>query len=318
MQNEPNLLKRQDIDALNTVEAAFRSGPLADSLGSAPELERRSGLTREEFDRDHRLPGRPVVLEGHAADWPSVREWTFENLAVRCADVPVMVDSYNSKAARRTTFGDFVGLLGKSADSDAAPLYLQEWYYQTTAPELARDMPELDIAQYDFRRDLYGDAASTNHQLWIGQRGGITRLHQDSYSVDVMHVQIVGEKLWHIMGPEAELLTGPDGEARLEHLRTSPGTRLTRFVLRPGDVLYLPSLWFHRIELLSDSIGLGRKCLDSANLRAHVRQRVGELLALALNPDELRATHSELFDVVVTRARALADRMNIDLSRLRQ
>ncbi|APY90329.1 cupin-like domain-containing protein [Streptomyces alfalfae] len=318
MQNEPNLLKRQDIDALNTVETAFRSGPLAEALTSAPELERRRGLTREQFDREHRSPQRPVVLEGYAAHWPSVREWTFENLAVRCADVPVMVDSYTSRSARRTTFGEFVRLLDKNADSGSAPLYLQEWYYQTIAPELAPDMPELDIAQYDFRRDLYGEAASTNHQLWIGQRGGITRLHQDSYSVDVMHVQIVGEKRWHIMGPDAELLAGADGEARLEELCAAPGTRLMRFVLRPGDVLYLPSGWFHRIELINDSIGLGRKALDSGNLRAHVRQRVGELLALALNPDELRITHSELFDVVIARARALADRMDIDLSRLRQ
>ncbi|MEU6389318.1 cupin-like domain-containing protein [Streptomyces sp. NPDC046939] len=318
MPNEPNLLKRQDIDALDKVEAGFRSGPLHDALASAPELERRSDLDRARFDREFRFEKRPVVLEGYAADWPSVREWTFHNLAERCADVPVMVDSYTSKAARKMTFGEFVTLLDESAGDGTSPLYLQEWYYQTIAPQLAPDMPELDIAQYDFRRDLYGEAASTNHQLWIGQRGGITRLHQDSYSVDVMHVQIVGEKLWHIMGPDAELLPGPDGEARWDALCASPDTRLTRFVLRPGDALYLPARWFHRIELLSDSIGLGRKCLDAANLRAHIHQRVGELLALALNPDELRVTHSELFDVVVTRARALADRMNVDLSRLRQ
>lgn len=318
VQTEPNLLKRRDVDALKTVEAAFHSGPLADLLPSAPELERRSGLTKEEFEREYRFQGRPVVLEGYAADWPSVRDWTFRNLAERCADVPVVVDSYSSAAARKSTFGAFVTRLEESAGSGADPLYLQEWYYQTTAPELAADMPELDIARYDFRRELYGEAASTNHQLWIGQRGGITRLHQDAYSVDVMHAQIVGEKLWYVMGPDAELLPGPGGEARLDELCASPKTRLMRFVLRPGDVLYLPALWFHRIELLSDSIGLGRKCLDKANLRAHVRQRIGELLALALNPDELRVTHSELFDVVLARARALADRMDIDLSRLRQ
>ncbi|MFB7935786.1 cupin-like domain-containing protein [Streptomyces sp. NPDC127049] len=318
VQTERNLLKRRDIHALRTVEAAFRTGPLAELLASAPELERRADLTPEEFEREYRFRGRPVVLEGYAADWPSVRRWTFRSLAERCSDVPVVVDSYSSEAATRTTFGEFVTRLEKSAGSGADPLYLQEWYYRTTAPELAEDMPELDIAQYDFRRDLYGEAASVNHQLWIGQRGAVTRLHQDAYSVDVMHAQIVGEKLWYVMGPDAELLPGPGGEPRLDALCGSPDTLLKRFVLRPGDVLYLPALWFHRIELLGDSIGLGRKCLDESRLRAHVRQRIGELLALALNPDELRVTHSELFDVVVARARSLADRMDIDLSRLRQ
>lgn len=315
---EPNYLKRRDLDSLRAVEAAFTSGPLAEALETAPDIERRTDLTHEEFDAEYRAKGRPVVLEGYAANWPSVRDWTFDNLAERCGDVPVVVDSYSSAAAKRTTFAEFVTLLKESAGTGAAPIYLQEWYYKTTAPELAEDMPELDIAQYDFRRSLYGDAASTNHQLWLGQQGGITRLHQDSYSVDVLHAQIVGEKLWYVMGPDAELLPGPDGELDVRALLDSPATRLTRFVLKPGDVLYLPAWWFHRIVLLSDSIGLGRKALDEANLRLHVRQRIGELLALALNPEELKVTHSELFDVVMARGRALAHQMDIDLSRLRQ
>ncbi|MEW2301466.1 cupin-like domain-containing protein [Streptomyces sp. NPDC006655] len=315
---EPNYLKRRDVESLRAVEAAFRAGPLAESLASAPDIERRRGLSREEFDSEYRAKGRPVVLEGYAARWPSVRTWSFDSLAERCGAVPVVVDSYSSKAARSTTFGEFVTLLKESAGTGAPPIYLQEWYYKTTAPELADDMPELEIAQYDFRRNLYGDAGSTNHQLWLGQKGGITRLHQDSYSVDVLHAQIVGEKLWYIMGPDSELLPGPDGQLDVRALLDSPATQLTRFVLRPGDVLYLPAWWFHRIELLSDSIGLGRKALDEANLRLHVRQRIGELLALALNPDELRRTHSELFDVVMARGRALAHQMDIDLSRLRQ
>jgi hypothetical protein len=315
---EDNLLKRRDLDSLQAVETAFHSGRLAETLASAPDIERRTGLTLAEFEHEYRLPGRPVVLTGYAADWPAVRTWSFENLAGRCAHVPVVVDSYSSRAAKKTTFGEFVRMLGDNTGSGAAPIYLQEWYYKTTAPELAGDLPELDIAHYDFRRDLYGEAASTNHQLWLGQKGGVTRLHQDSYSVDVMHVQLVGEKLWYIMGPNAELTRDQRGNPDLDALCKSADLRLTRFVLSPGDVLYLPAWWYHRIELLTDSIGLGRKCLDKAHLSTHIRQRIGELLALLLNPDELRQTHSELFDVVVNRARALAHQMDIDLSKLRQ
>ena len=89
-------------------------------------------------------------------------------------------------------------------------------------PGTGGDLPELDIAQYDFRRDLYGEVISTNHQLWLGQRGGVTRLHQDSYTIDVMHVQLVGEKHWIVMGPDANLA------------ETAAGTRIcTRWPRRP-------------------------------------------------------------------------------------
>ncbi|MEH1015329.1 cupin-like domain-containing protein [Micromonospora sp. CPCC 206060] len=317
MAHEENILRRHDLASLTLVEQGFHSGPLAEAAKAAPSVERRSDITPEQFRQEYRRQNRPVVLEGYAADWPAVRTWSFDHLAERCGSVRVIIDSYNSKAAREASLAEFVEILTAGRAANRSPVYLQEWYYKTSCPELARDMPELDIAQYDFRRNLYGDSASTNHQLWLGQQGGITRLHQDSYMVDVMHAQIVGEKRWHVMGPKAVLHSDDRGEPDLAALCESPDTQLMQSVLKPGDVLFLPAMWFHRIELLTDSIGLGRKCLDEANLQMHMHQRMAELLALALNYDEVKQSHPELVDVVMTRNRVWANRMNIDLARLR-
>ncbi|PRY41586.1 cupin-like domain-containing protein [Umezawaea tangerina] len=314
---EDNILRRHDRESQDAVEAGFQAGPLADALASAPVLETRSGLSKEEFDREYRERLRPVVLKGFVKDWPSVQTWSFEHLAQRCPDVQVTVNSYSSKEARTVTFPEFVTLLKENEGNTESPLYLQEWYYQTTAPQIAADMPELEVARYDFRQDLYGEKASTNHQLWLGQEGGVTRLHQDSYSVDVMHAQIVGSKRWYVMGPKAELRLGADGEPDWDGLLGSPETQLHQFDLMPGDLLYLPANWFHRIRLLENSIGLGRKCLDQAHLRVHMKQRMNELLALLLNFDEVKETHPELVPVLMSRSRAFADRLGVDLSRLR-
>lgn len=314
---EENLLRRPDPESHALVEAGFTSGPLAAAFESIPVLETRSGLSKEDFDRDYRAAMRPVVLEGFVKDWPAVQTWSFERLAELCPEVEVVVDSYNSKKARRVTFPDFVRQLAENEGNTESPLYLQEWLFQANAPHLAADMPELEVAQYDFRRNLYGDDAATNHQLWLGQTGGVTRLHQDSYSVDVMHAQLVGSKRWHVMGPQAQLRRGADGEPDWQALLDAPETQLHRFDLRPGDLLYLPAGWFHRIELLENSIGLGRKCLDEANLQIHIRQRMNELLALLLNYDEVAHTHPDLVPVLMSRSRVFADRLGLDLSRLR-
>jgi len=317
MQTETNILKRRDLASLSAVENAFQNGALAQAMQNAAGIERRRGLSCEQFEQEYRQQKRPVIIEGMVDDWPAIKTWTFEHLAKRCGSTPVVVDSYSSKKAHETTFAEFVQMLNLNKGNASSPLYLQEWYYQTTCPELAQDLPELEIAQYDFRRNLYGEAVSTNHQLWIGQQGGITRLHQDSYMVDVMHVQIVGEKRWHIMGPQAELHADANNNPDFDALCNDPKSQLMQCVLRPGEVLYLPALWFHRIELLSNSIGLGRKCLDEDNLQMHIRLRIAELLALALNREELKQTHPELFEVVLMRNRVWAKRMNIDLSKLR-
>lgn len=317
MYYEANVLKRRDVASLRTVEGAFRDGPIAAALRTAPSIERRRNLDANTFECEYRRGIRPVILQGAAASWPAVREWSFKGLAERCGDTRVVVDSYSSQRAREATFSEFVQLLEENTGNGAAPLYLQEWYYQEHCAQLAADLPELDIAQYDFRRELYGEAVSTNHQLWIGQKGGITRLHQDSYMVDVMHVQLVGTKRWSVMGPYADLSAVDDGPVNFDSLVENPETQLMQCVLEPGDVLYLPAQWFHRIELLEDSMGLGRKCLDPMHLKLHVRQRMAELLAIALNAEEVKETHPELFNVVMARNRTWARRMKIDLSKLR-
>jgi len=313
MQIEDNILRRYDIDSTNLVEAAFTDGPLAEAPATAPAIERRKDISPAEFARDYRAKDRPVVLAGYVSDWPAVRTWSFDHLAQRVGDVKVIVDSYTSAKARTTTVAEFVDML-KTEDG---PVYLQEWLYGASAPELAEDMPELEIAQYDFRRKLYGDDASVNHQLWLGQRGGITRLHQDSYTVDVMHAQLVGTKRWTIMSPNAELRRGADGTPDWDAFLGSADVDVMQFVCEPGDFLFLPASWYHRIELVTDSIGLGRKALDEKNLQQHMRQRMAELLGLLLNYDEVSKTHAELVPVLMNRCRVLANRMHIDLSNLR-
>jgi hypothetical protein len=314
----PNVLKNSwDSGSIAKIEASFRTGHLSAAMKKCPEIERRSKLSPTGFAKEYRKELRPVVVEGLLDEWPALEKWTWDYLITKCGDASVVVDSYNSQKARRASFAEFVGMLRESQEANRQPIYLQEWLYMASCPQLAEDLPELPIAQYDFRRNLFGEKISTNHQLWIGQKGATTRVHQDSYCIDVMHAQILGEKHWCIMGPEAYLGLDGKGEFDFAGLADDRRTQMMHCVLRPGDVLYLPAQWWHRIELLSDSIGQGRKCLDEANLQRYMHLRFAELLALALNHDYIKNSHPELYNVVVLRNKAWARLMNIDLTKLR-
>lgn len=312
---ELNMLRGRDRATIDLLESSFRSGLLGEAMKSAGQIERRVKLSPQEFDQEFREKSRPVVIEGLMENWPALQKWSFDYLVRACGECSVTVDSYNSQRARKVTFSEFVQML-KSNSSDQ-PIYLQEWLYMADCPLLAEDLPELPIAQYDFRRNLYGEKISTNHQLWIGQQGATTRTHQDSYFIDVMHAQIVGEKHWCVLGPNSYLSRNKNGGLDCASLIDDPATEIMQCVLKPGDVIYLPAQWWHRIQLLTDSIGLGRKCLDQANLQKHIHTRFAELLSLALNHDAVKETHPELYKVVVLRNQAWAKLMNIDLAKLR-
>lgn len=317
-QSEPetNMLKLRDRETIDRIEASFSSGILGEARRNAPEIDRRRKLSTTEFVEEYRKKLKPVVVEGLMDEWPALKKWNWDYLAQKCGDASVVVDSYNSKKARRVTFAEFVDMLKSSRGSDQ-PIYLQEWLYMATCPQLAEDLPELPIAQYDFRRNLFGEKISTNHQLWIGQKGATTRIHQDSYFIDVMHAQIVGEKHWCVMSPPATLEREESGEFNFKALVNDPNVQILQCVLKPGDVLYLPAQWWHRIQLLEDSIGQGRKCLDEVNLQRYTHMRFAELLALALNHDQVKEAYPELYKVVVLRNQAWAKLMNVDLNKLR-
>lgn len=317
MESQPNLLSNRFREAIDKIEASFKAGALGEAMRNAPLIERRVKLSPAEFEQEYRRKLKPVIVEGLMEDWPSLRTWDFDYLVSRCGDARVVVDSYNSQRAREVTFREFVEMLRADGGEGRQPIYLQEWLFMKDAPQLAEDMPELPIAQYDFRRNLYGEKISTNHQLWIGQKGATTRIHQDSYYMDVMHAQIVGEKHWCVMSPNAFLGRDASGEFDFASLVNNPDVQILQCVLKPGEVVYLPALWWHRIEILEDSIGLGRKCLDEVNLQQHTHMRFSELLSLALNHDYVKGAYPELYNVVIMRNRTWAKLLNIDLTKLR-
>lgn len=312
-----NYLNSQGTEEIAEIEASFESGTLQEAIAAATEIERRENLSVEEFDNEYRAKFKPVVISGLMDDWESYKSWTFEILAEKCGNVPVTIDSYSSQKATRSTFGEFTKLMRKNNEEGGDPLYLQEWLYKAISPELMQDLPELAIADYDFRNDLYGEEIATNHQLWIGQKGGTTRVHQDSYIIDVMHAQIVGEKHWSILKPNVTLHKAEDGSLNFERLVAEHSGDIFKAVCGPGDVIYLPALWWHRIKLLSDSIGQGRKCLDQSNLQEHVRLRLNEVLALALNNEHIQETHPEMYGGIISRNQSWAKLLKLDLSTLR-
>ena len=61
------------------------------------QIDRRSGLTREEFIENYLKPKKPVVFTDLAKDWPAMTKWTPEFLKENYGylDVPVIGPDYH-------------------------------------------------------------------------------------------------------------------------------------------------------------------------------------------------------------------------------
>jgi len=97
--------------------------------------------------------------------------------------------------------------------------------------------------------------------LWIGPAGTVTPLHHDS--TNILFCQIYGRKRFELIAPtETALLAEPYGfyspidlDRRAEAAHPAVRALLVKdVVVGPGDCLFLPAGWWHRVTSLDVSI----------------------------------------------------------------
>lgn len=232
---------------------------------ASAEVERRDTIDAETFFRHHWAAHRPVVLTQLTARWPALRKWTprwfrrhFGHVAVEVTAGRDRDPRYDQnqhalrKRMRMDRFLDRIEALGTSND-----LYMVANNRAMRRPVFARLLDDVRPP-----RDLFEPLCGGATSLWIGPGGTITPLHHDT--TNILFCQIYGRKQIELIAPtETALLVDPvDGfysPVELDHVAhaSHPALRemvVKRTVVGPGDALYIPAGWWHRVTSLDISI----------------------------------------------------------------
>jgi hypothetical protein len=240
------------------------------------QVEKRSGVSRDEFLERYAIGSRPVVLTDVAGDWPAMQRWSPQDLKQRFGHLEVEIQAErntdprfeeNKLAHRRTVrVGDFVDrVLGGGLTND---------YYLTANNEVLR-RPEFapllaDIGSLpDFCRR--GDLARSVN-FWFGPAGTNTPLHHDTLML--LHTQVVGRKRWRFISPlETPRLYNyfsvfspididqPD-YARYPLFRD---VKVLDVIVEPGETIFLPLAWWHQVSGLDVSLSISYTNIDLPN-----------------------------------------------------
>jgi cupin-like protein len=234
----------------------------------APEpaaIERRTTPRAPEFFREYWAAHRPVVLTDVTARWPARRKWTPAWFREHFADVAIEVTSnreadpnydMNYQAHReRTTMAAYIDrVLAAGRTND---IYMVSNNFTMRRPKFRALLDDVKPP-----RDLFEPLRPAATSLWIGPAGTVTPLHHDT--TNILFTQIYGRKQFELISPqETALLLDPVNgyysPVDLEAIdRTShPALRemqVRRVVVGPGDALYIPAGWWHRVTSLDVSI----------------------------------------------------------------
>jgi hypothetical protein len=247
-------------------------------------LAREHGIPPAEFRRRYVAAGRPVVLTGIAEDWPAVKGWSPEALAERLPDVSVRYVERSqvpegapapsvreAAATRRRSECSLREFVARMDAGDGCARYVIVSPLVQQQASLQRDLGSL--AAYRFapwvpagvRRLL-----DKGPMFWMGPADLSSPLH-----LDIEHnlfVQIHGRKDWLLLPPEegpnvyfpwrehpAELLHWSPVDPDRPDLARFPryaDARPLRVTLHPGEILFVPSGWWHVVRYREPAISV--------------------------------------------------------------
>jgi hypothetical protein len=236
--------------------------------GRIMSVERRTDLSREEFMNHYVRKGIPVVMEGAAKDWECVKKWSLEYFKAQHGDDEIILVNQNT--------GDYPYELTTLADV-IDNIKVRGGKYYRFYPLLTRHPEHYKAFDMDWLRARKAKPAfAENVQAFIGAEGSYTPLHNSNYPN--LFVQVYGEKKWMIYSNYYAAVSDPnpirnvsreaspkkkEGQFNPFEPDYSPPYHLYKYVdmysvhLKPGDVFFNPPFYWHAVQNVTDSIGVG-------------------------------------------------------------
>lgn len=225
-----------------------------------PELDESDW---KDFADQYYKKNRPVVLRGFGRDFPAVKKWTPDYLKERWGELNV-------------TLNDNRGLLSEKETPDFRTITLKTFLegmqkgvsryirFSSLIKEEKSMRDDFDFETY--KRLLGRKMKGEDPHLFIGPEGLFTPTH--CAMANNLFLQVYGEKKWQIISPEYTRYLLPEVSRKFyffsnvipedlllgESSENSPAVFEVK--LYPGDLLFNPPYYWHRVTNVTDTISL--------------------------------------------------------------
>ncbi|KAK8229571.1 hypothetical protein HDK77DRAFT_382896 [Phyllosticta capitalensis] len=252
--------------------------PFTDSIPTENLIPRLADLTTEEFST--KWTNKPFILTSPVKEWPLFGKWTTEYLVDKYADVPFRAEAVDWPLK---TYVDYM-----NNNKDESPLYLFDRSFAEKM-QLAVGKDVQDAAYWApscFGEDLFavlGDQRPDSRWMIMGPARSGSTFHKDPNATSAWNAPLTGSKYWLVFPSSASLppppgvivsedsseVTAPLSIAEYllsfhELARATPGCR--EGICHAGEILYVPSGWFHLVLNLEESIALTQNFVPRAKL----------------------------------------------------
>lgn len=242
------------------------------------EINRLENLTLKEYTE--KWSDKPFILTSPVKEWPIYSKWSTETLLNDYASIKFRAEAVDWPLSTYLSY--------TKNSRDESPLYLFDCgFVEKMGLRTGRDVEGAAYWPPDcFGEDLFsvlGDQRPDSKWLIIGPARGGSTFHKDPNATSAWNAPLTGSKYWLmfpsgsdiapppgvILSEDASEITSPLSIAEYmlsfhEIARATPGCK--EGVCYAGEVLHVPSGWFHLVLNLEDSIALTQNFVPQKKL----------------------------------------------------
>jgi hypothetical protein len=274
---------RADLDT-GTTTGTGTAGKAVPTFREGIERRAWDSLGRQAFVREYVRTLTPVVITGALNHWAALGKWTPEYLRDHFGDVEV------TPKGQKWRLGDFANAVLASTPEKPAP-YLHNHPLRLLPAAMRADLEPMPDCTHPNWLDsplLPPGAHMTYPELYFGGAGAVFPvLHYDALHLHAILMQIHGDKEYIVFAPDQSdrmysrggveenksAIDDPEGAdaARFPLYAKAQGVR---FRLHPGEILFLPTGWWHTARILTPSITVSVNAANQPNWRDFSRDYV--------------------------------------------
>ena len=247
------------------------SDPRWMGLTSPETIDRRAGISLEDFIEEYEKPGIPVLLTDITEKWKAASAWAKEHLLERHGDA-----MFRTGSGFKLSLRNFFTYL--DTQHEHKPLYLFDQNYPTNAPQM---MDEYAIPEY-FTEDLFKLAGEDERPPWrwilYGPAGSGVPFHTDPRGTSAWNAVLYGGKRWAMYPPTIHPPgVGPDDDdyynaptalkwwLKVYPLILHPDMKPLECHQRTGETIFIPSGWWHTVYNTEETMAITQNFVSNAN-----------------------------------------------------
>lgn len=249
--------------------------------GHVPRI-RASEVTMEQFRERFLKAGQPVIITDVVPTWPASAKWHPEALMEQYCETLIKVNEYNADEVRvKMTMRDY--LIYMRENKEYKPMYVFDSSFQRRAPGLLQDF---GIPQY-FWEDLFAALDESHRPAFRWFLMGCPRtgspFHRDPNGTSAWNAVTHGHKRWALYPPWMARVPGQHADDRhpnshkwwsLIYPTLAPQDKPIEFIQGPGDLIFIPSGWWHAVLNLDETLSVTQNFVNVENLDAVVHSLV--------------------------------------------